>query len=96
MVLLRFALLGLFASHAHGSWVDPDTPEEYTTIEPMSPGDERQYELVRLFACILHCFIDAACLLTLVFSESYFRYFLMNLSKMVEPFTMEMIPDGQL
>jgi hypothetical protein len=49
MVLLRFALLGLFASQAHGSWVDPDTPEEYTTIEPMSPGDERQYELVRLF-----------------------------------------------
>jgi hypothetical protein len=39
-------LLASFVVGVGGSWVDPDTPKDSRTTDPMSPGDERQYQLV--------------------------------------------------
>lgn len=30
-------------------WVDPDTPKEFFTTQALTQGDDREYELVRLF-----------------------------------------------
>jgi hypothetical protein len=91
MVSLRYALLCWFALPVHGSWVDPDTPEDVQTIDPWSPGDEREYELVSSF---LHCQL-LQFLWTVKLTPKILRSFRMSSNKMVGRFTMEMILGGQ-
>jgi hypothetical protein len=28
-------------------WIDPDTPEQYYTTQPLTTGDQREFQLVR-------------------------------------------------
>jgi hypothetical protein len=49
----RYALLSLLSIHVDGSWVDPDTPLQYHSTDPLSPLDHRQYELVCLVCVFL-------------------------------------------
>jgi len=44
---LRYTLFSWVVLQVHGSWVDPDTPENSLMTNAMSPGDERSFELVR-------------------------------------------------
>jgi beta-glucanase (GH16 family) len=47
MVSLRCALLSCwFVLHVNGSWVDPDSPEKALATTALSPGDDRDFELV--------------------------------------------------
>ena len=47
MLSLRYTLFSWVVLQVHGSWVDPDTPENSLITDAMSPGDERSFELVR-------------------------------------------------
>jgi hypothetical protein len=49
----RYALISLLAIHVDGSWVDPDTPLQHHSTDPLSPLDRRQYELV----CLIWAFL---------------------------------------
>lgn len=90
-------LVGPLAFQLTGaSWVDPDTPEYFTSIKPMHKGDRREYELVRT---ILHSLLTCV-LFSLTHSppRSFlsFRYSPTNLNKMVEPSMMETTLGGRL
>jgi hypothetical protein len=32
---------------ARAGWIDPDTPQQYRTTEPLTKGDDREFQLVR-------------------------------------------------
>lgn len=40
----------LFIIQALGTWVDPDTPEKGLTTAALSPGDDREFELVSILS----------------------------------------------
>ena len=35
-------------------WIDPDTPEQYYSTQPLTTGDEREFQLVRCFLLSFH------------------------------------------
>jgi hypothetical protein len=39
---------------ARASWIDPDTPQQYHTTEPLAKGDKREFRLVRWSNPLVH------------------------------------------
>ena len=37
------------------SWIDPDTPEQYHTTQPLTPDDQREFQLVGARSTIQLC-----------------------------------------
>jgi hypothetical protein len=90
MVPFRYTLLSLLALHIQGSWIDPDTPEHSMKTAAMSPGDEREFELVGNSEVLLHFFLwqSSFCSLNL-------RSFRMNSNRTAGHFMTETILAGQ-
>jgi hypothetical protein len=80
-----------FVLRVQGDWIDPDTPQQYYSTQPLTSGDHRNYRLVR------GCKIDHTAVIGAPVSRNwFFRFFQMNSIKMEERLWMDTILDGML
>lgn len=91
----KCALLSFLAIHVDSSWVDPDTPLEYSTIDPLSPGDQRKYELVCLWLVRIFWILQRESLIS-VYLEFAIRFSRTSSNKTVEHLRMGKILAGRL
>ncbi len=53
ILLLRLLLVSsIMMQHVHCHWIDPDTNQDFYTTIPLTNGDNREYQLVRLYKMV--------------------------------------------